>query len=125
MHSKTARPFFRPEEFFDGELEGWATLESPVGGLQRRATIRATGGLDEPGGTIRFTETYTFDDGHVDTVNWIIRPIADNRYEGEEPTVEGKAEGECADARFTGATRATHRKRMAPPPSSILTIGFI
>jgi len=108
---KNTTPVFRPEAFFDGELEGWATLESPVGGLQRRATIKAKGRYDEAGGTIRFSETYTFDDGHVDTVNWVIRPVADNRYEGEEPTVEGKAEGERAGCAFHWSyTRNTRQK---------------
>jgi hypothetical protein len=37
---------YLPEEFFDGKVEGWAVLESPVGGLQKRATIVAEGKRD-------------------------------------------------------------------------------
>src|SRR5688500_8103435 len=33
---KGCRPEFLPEDFLDGQLEGWAVLESPVGGLQKR-----------------------------------------------------------------------------------------
>jgi len=108
---KDTVPVFRPEAFFNGELEGWATLESPVGGLQRRATIRASGQYDQAAREIRFTETYTFDDGHVDTISWIIRPVGENKYEGKERTVEGKAQGECAGCAFHWSyTRDTPQK---------------
>jgi hypothetical protein len=40
---KDTTPEFLPEEFFDGKLEGWAVLESLIGGLQKRATIAAEG----------------------------------------------------------------------------------
>jgi len=35
------KPDFLPEEFFVGRLEGWAVMESLVGGLQKRAVISA------------------------------------------------------------------------------------
>ena len=92
-------------------MEGWAVLESPVGGLQKRATIEARGTYDEVAGVIRFTETYKFDDDHVDTVNWMIRKVADGKYEGEEPTVHEKARGEQAGCAFHWSyTRDTPQK---------------
>jgi hypothetical protein len=33
---KDTVPAFLPEEFFVGQLEGWAVFENLVGGLQRR-----------------------------------------------------------------------------------------
>lgn len=87
-------PEFLPEEFFDGKLEGWAVLESPLGGLQRRATIAAEGSWDVKSQIVTFTETYTFDDGHTDTLRWTIKKIAQGKYTGAEPRLIGEAEGE-------------------------------
>ena len=50
-------PAFLPEVFFVGRLEGWAALESLVGGLQKRATITAVGSFEEETDTVLFTET--------------------------------------------------------------------
>jgi hypothetical protein len=43
---KETKPLFIPETFFVGRLEGWAVLESLVGGLLKRASITAHGELD-------------------------------------------------------------------------------
>jgi hypothetical protein len=94
------RPEFLPEEFFNGQLEGWGVLESIVGGLQKRSTIRAEGKWDEPTQTVHFTETYQFDDGHEDTLRWSIRKNAPGRYSGSEPRLEGEAQGEQAGCAF-------------------------
>ena len=50
-------PAFLPEQFFVGRLEGWAVVENLVGGLQRRATIAASGKLEDGTGAVLFTET--------------------------------------------------------------------
>ena len=85
----------------------------PVGGLQKRATIEARGTYDEVAGVIRFTETYKFDDDHVDTVNWMIRKVADGEYEGEEPTVHEKARGAQVGCAFHWSyTRDTPQRRV-------------
>jgi len=93
-------PAFLPEVFFVGHLEGWAVLESLVGGLQRRATISATGTWENETDTVLFTETYTFDDGQSDTLHWTIRKIGDGRYTGHENHLEGEAVGEQAGCAF-------------------------
>jgi Protein of unknown function (DUF3833) len=72
---KGTTPAFLPEEFFDGRLEGWAVLESLVGGLQKRATITAEGRWDEEKQAVHFVETYRFDDGHEDTLQWTIHRL--------------------------------------------------
>jgi hypothetical protein len=97
---KGTGPAFLPEDFFSGHLEGWAVLESLVGGLQRRATITAEGSWDEATQTVLFTETYTFDDGHIDMLKWAIRKEAPGKYRGTESLLEGKAEGEQAGCAF-------------------------
>jgi hypothetical protein len=91
-------PAFTPEDYFAGRLEGWGVMESPLGGLQKRYTVRAEGRLE--GGVIHFTETWTFDDGHVDTLNWTIRPLGGGRYAGSESRIDGEAEGERAGFAF-------------------------
>ncbi|WP_293855259.1 DUF3833 family protein [uncultured Alsobacter sp.] len=93
-------PIFRPEEMLTGELQGWAILTGPLGGLDRRAAIRAQGTHDAASGVIRFTETWTFDDGQVDTLAWRIHPEGQGRYRGEEPTLDGHAKGEAAGCAF-------------------------
>ncbi|WP_346294829.1 DUF3833 domain-containing protein [Rhodopseudomonas sp. P1] len=104
-------PVFLPERFFDGCLEGWAVLESLVGGLQKRAVIRAEGRWSEAEGTVHFTEVYRFDDGHEDTLHWAIHKVADGKYNGSEPRLEGPAEGYQAGCAFNWRyTRNTPQK---------------
>ncbi|MDQ8027402.1 MAG: DUF3833 family protein [Brevundimonas sp.] len=91
-------PEYRPEIFLAGRLEGWGILERVTGGLQQRFTVQAQGRFD--GAELVFTETWTFDDGHVDTLNWRIRPVGDGRYVGSEDRLDGQAEGERAGSAF-------------------------
>jgi Protein of unknown function (DUF3833) len=97
---KGTQPEFLPEEFFAGRLEGWAVLESLVGGLQKRATITAEGSWDAQSQTVTFTETYSFDDGHKDTLRWAIKKLAPGKYSGTEPRLDGQAEGEQAGCAY-------------------------
>jgi hypothetical protein len=94
------KPEFLPEEFFVGKLEGWAVFESLVGGLQKRASISATGEWDIASQAVAFRETYKFDDGHTDTLNWSIRKVADGKYTGRESLLDGDADGEQAGCAF-------------------------
>lgn len=92
------RPEFRPEEFFVGRLEGWAILQGPLGGVQRRATIKAEGTMIS--GVIHFDETWTFDDGKTDALQWQITPSSEDNYVGSEPTLDGEARGERAGCAY-------------------------
>lgn len=93
-------PEFRPEEFFDGRAEGWGVMESPTGAVQKRFTVEAEGRSFADEGVIRYRETWTFDDGHVDTLNWEIRREGGGRYSGSEDRSEGEARGEQAGCAF-------------------------
>jgi hypothetical protein len=105
------KPTFIPEEFFVGHLEGWAVFENLLGGLQRRASISATGSFEEATQSVIFTETYTFNDGHSDTLHWIIRRIGVGKYTGTENALEGEATGEQAGCAFHWTyTRDTPQK---------------
>lgn len=93
-------PDFRPEDFFDGAIEGWGVMESPLGALLKRYTVKAEGRWDPAEGVVRFNETWTFDDRHVDTLFWRIRPLGEGKYSGLEPRLDGEAEGDQAGFAF-------------------------
>lgn len=93
-------PEFTPETFFNGSLAGWGVMESPLGSLQKRYTVAAHGRWDAEERVVYFTETWTFDDGHVDTLKWQIRSLGAGRYSGTEPRLDGEAEGERAGFAF-------------------------
>ena len=104
-------PRFLPEEFLVGHIEGWAVLETVLGDLQKRCTIRADGRLDAATSTVHFTETWTFDDGHSDTLAWQIRKVGDGKYKGREARLKAEAEGEQAGFAFHWTyTRDTPQK---------------
>ncbi|WP_346730704.1 DUF3833 family protein [Bradyrhizobium sp. 199] len=91
---------FLPEKFFVGRLEGWAVVESLVGGLLKRASIAAHGELDADTDTVVFTETYTFDDGQSDTLRWTIHKSGEGQYTGLQNRLEGEAVGKQAGCAF-------------------------
>lgn len=93
-------PILLPEEYLAGELEGWGLVERLTGGLQQRFTVKAHGELDRPARILRFSETWTFDDGRTDVLNWRIHVQDDGQYSGEEPRVEGRAQGQSSGCAF-------------------------
>ena len=93
-------PEFKPEDFFNGSLVGWGVMEAPLGGLQKRYTVKAQGRWDAVERVVHFTETWTFDDGFMDTLTWTIRPLGDGKYSGSEPRLDGEAEGDQAGFAF-------------------------
>ena len=93
-------PVYKPEAFLAGRLEGWGILERITGGLQQRFTVTAEGRWEAVKGELDFTETWRFDDGHVDALRWRIRPLGDGRYEGDEDRLEGQASGDQAGCAF-------------------------
>jgi hypothetical protein len=91
-------PAFIPEDYLSGDLAGWGVLESPLGALKSRYTIIASG--LRVGGGVDFTETWTFDNGRVETLRWKIRKSESGKYIGTEPKVDGEAQGEVAGFAF-------------------------
>jgi hypothetical protein len=94
------KPGFILEEFFSGSLRGWGVTLGRLGGLQNRFTIQAEGRWDARAHTLALKETYTFDDGHIDTLTWTIIKRGDGVYEGRETLIEGLAHGEQAGNAF-------------------------
>ena len=59
---------------------------------------------------VYFVETYTFGDGQVDTLRWLIRKVAEGKYAGNELLVMDEAMGEQAGSFHWKYKRATNRK---------------
>ncbi|BAT61855.1 hypothetical protein GJW-30_1_04417 [Variibacter gotjawalensis] len=94
------RPQFLPETFFPGRLEGWGIIEGPMGGLQKRFTIEAAGEWKEAARVVRFIETWKFDDGFSDTLDWQISKKASGRYVGAEKHLVSEAKGQQSGFAF-------------------------
>ena len=95
---KDKTPELLPEKYLAGNLEGWGVLESALGALKSRYTVKASG-IAVPNG-VDFTETWSFDNGLVETLRWNIRKTAPGKYTGKEPKVDGEAQGEQAGCAF-------------------------
>ena len=106
-------PELLPEKYLSGNLEGWGLVESGLGSFQSRFTVAATGVPVAEG--IDFTETWTFENGLVETLRWKIRKTADGEYIGTEPKLDGEAKGEqCGFAFHWRYTRETPQQGSDP-----------
>jgi hypothetical protein len=114
------RPNLVLERFFEGSTQGWGVMQSRFGAFQSQFRIEATGRWDDASQTLRLTEIYTFDDGHVDRLEWTIRKREAGRYEGREPRIDGTAQGEQAGNAF----HWTYSRRVPAKDGSESTSGF-
>ena len=92
---------FQLERFFAGHLSGWGIQESRLGKLQSKFKIKARGVWDASSKTLSLKETYTFDDGHLDTLDWQIVKVSASEYVGHETRIEGEAKGRSDGGVFT------------------------
>lgn len=93
-------PAFVLEEWFSGPAEGWGVMQSRFGTLQRQFRITARGEWDAATRTLRLVETYRFDDGTEDRLDWSIRRGEAGGYEGSEAHLVGSATGRQAGNAF-------------------------
>ena len=94
------RPRFELETFFAGKLEGWGYTVSRFNTLQNQFKIAAKGKWHPATNTLALKETYTFDDGHTDVLNWTIVKQSATAYDGREDRIDGAAKGEQAGNAF-------------------------
>jgi hypothetical protein len=94
------QPRFELEKFFAGRLEGWGYTVSRFNALQNQFKIVADGKWNLSRRTLTLRETYTFDDGHKDVLNWTIVKQSPSSYEGLEDRIDGTAKGEQAGNAF-------------------------
>lgn len=95
-----AQPKLELERYFAGRTEGWGVMQDRFGTLRRQFYIQAEGEWDAARATLSLVETYEFADGFVDILRWSIIRGADGTYIGEEPTLEGSAQGRQAGNAF-------------------------
>ncbi len=91
---------FRPDEFFTGAFSGSGVVLTRFGGLLRQFVLDGTGTVDAVTGILLLTETYRFDDGQIDELNWIIRRNDDGSYDGSETSLADPADGKTTDNSF-------------------------
>ena len=89
------------EKFFNGKLKGWGIQQSRLGQLQSRFTISAHGQWDQASKTLHLQETYKFDDGHSDKLDWTIAKESSSTYVGHETRIDGEAKGLQEQSQFT------------------------
>lgn len=77
-------PLFLPERFFCRTTRKLGSAGKSGCGLLKRATIAGHAELDADTDTMVFIETYTFDDGHSDTLHWSVRKGDGGKYTGLE-----------------------------------------
>jgi hypothetical protein len=114
------QPVLEPERFFAGELQGWGLEAGPLGGIGRRLQVTATGRFDEATQTLNLMETYRFDDGHIDRLEWRIRKLEDGRYEAHEARLVEPGSGEASGSAF----HLTYRRAVPQTDGSTTTLSF-
>lgn len=114
------QPTFVLERFFEGRSQGWGVMQSRFGAFQQQFKIEASGRWDAAAKTLRLTEIYTFDDGHIDKLEWTVRKTGEGSYEGREPRVDGVAKGEQAG----NAYHWTYTRRVPSKDGSESSNGF-
>lgn len=114
------KPELALERYFSGQTRGWGVLQNRFGGFQRQFTIEASGRWDGPGRRLNLTESYTFDDGQLDRLDWTVVKQNDGRYEGRETRIDGTATGQQAG----NAYRWTYTRRVPAKDGSETSLGF-
>lgn len=108
------------EDFFTGRLQGWGVTIGRLGGLRNRFTLQAEGAWNPQRRILSLKETYVFDDGHIDELDWRIIKDSDNRYEGFEDRIFGSARGLQDFAEFRWKYRRAVTRRNGSP----MRLGF-
>ena len=93
-HYQNETPALKLEEYFDGELQAWGTIENFSGEVTRRFTVRIVGKRD--GDKLVLDEYFQFDDGEKQFRQWRIEKTGAGRYVGRADDVIGSATGESA-----------------------------
>jgi len=114
------KPVLTLERFFAGQTRGWGVMQNRFGTFQRQFSIEATGAWDATSQSLKLTETYTFDDGQIDRLDWTIVRRGEGRYEGRETRIDGTATGRQAG----NAYHWTYTRRVPAKDGSESSLGF-
>ena len=114
------QPTIHPEQFFVGSLSGWGLEVGPLGGIGRRLEVTAIGTFNPETQTLSLTETYRFDDGHVDHLDWLIHKRENGHYVAQEQRITEPGDGEAAGCAF----HLTYTRSVPQSDGSSSTLNF-
>jgi hypothetical protein len=112
------RLVFQPDHFFLSETAGRGLVRDLGGRVIDRCRIDTAGRWDHQFGAMHLDETFTYDSGRIDTLNWAYAPDAQGRMAASEISVVGPVRAWHED----GDYRLRFRRAGTPPvPSLTLT----
>ena len=79
------------EEYLTGNIKAWGVLQNRSGKVTRQFSADLNGSWD--GKQLILKEKFNWDDGEVQSREWIINKIDENNYVGTAGDVVGKAKG--------------------------------
>ena len=79
------------EEYLSGDVKAWGVLQNRSGKVTRQFSADLKGKWD--GNQLILDEKFNWDDGEIQTRQWQITKIDENKYEGTAGDVVGKAKG--------------------------------
>ena len=108
------RPF-EPDRFFLGLTRGGGLVRDLTGRLIDRCEVSTCGWWDHQHGAMHFDETFVYETGRTDILNWTFRPDLQGRMMATEPTTQGGVLGWTDGEDY----RLRFRRRGAPPLASV------
>ena len=106
---------FEPDRFFLGSTRGGGLVRDLTGRLIGRCEITTQGWWDHQHGAMHFDETFHYDSGRADILNWTFRPDPQGRMTATEPTTVGVVRGWLDGDDY----RLCFRRRGEPPLASL------
>ncbi len=88
---KDKEPRLIIEEYLSGNVKAWGVLQNRSGKVTRQFSADLKGKWD--GKQLILDEKFNWDDGEIQTRQWLITKIDENNYEGTAGDVVGKAKG--------------------------------
>ena len=88
-------PTFLPEDYFDGQLAAFGMFIDRFGTVQRQFRVTIEGRRRDDGFIL--DEYFVYDDGALETRQWIVTACGDGLYRGECADVLGHATGRLTD----------------------------
>jgi Protein of unknown function (DUF3833) len=84
---------FRPDHFFLAPTAGRGVVRDRFGRTIDRCDIATEGRWDHNHGALHFDETYTYQNGRAETLNWAFSPNAQGRMTATEASVSSPVRG--------------------------------
>lgn len=88
-------PTFLPEDYFDGQLAAFGMFIDRFGTVQRQFRVTIEGRRRDDGFIL--DEYFVYDDGALETRQWIVTACGNGLYRGECADVLGHATGRLTD----------------------------